>query len=246
MKEHLPFQAQWTVKLLQWILSKNVNLEKLITDEDVLSGVVSYFTKKVAVAQAEATDSPKDTAALKELEQELDFVKTRLAGADLQRQNETKRLDERNAELRQQIVKLTHKIKEGEKEIFESKFSVGKMKAAIKRAEEEARDYKRTVERKNEALQSMKREFEKANEELAVFKDRVDQAKTTTKKELEKLNASFQMEKTEWDKERQKLLYMLSERDNALSEAREDKPPQPAKSTPCSQPWTRTRVASPF
>ncbi len=222
MKEHLPFQAQWTVKLLQWILSKKINLEELLTDEDVLAGVVSFFTKRVAVdASSEAGISLEDQKAMEALEQELDFVKTRLAGADLQRQNETKRLDERNAELRQQIVKLTHKVKEGEKEIFESKFSVGKMKAAIKRAEEEARDYKRTAEKRSEALQSMKRDYDSVNEELAVAKDRAEQAVQSTEKELERIRADFEMEKSEWERERQKLLYMLSERDNALSEARE-------------------------
>ncbi|MBU1535616.1 hypothetical protein KKF84_09860, partial [Myxococcota bacterium] len=222
MKEHLPFQAQWTAKLLQWILLKNINFEELITDDDVIAGIVSYFTKKMAVDEASPEKAtPEETALLKSLEEELDFVKCRLAGADSQRENETKKLDDRNAELRQQVVSLTQKVKQGEKEIFESKFAVGKIKAALKQVEEEARDYKRSLERKNEAYNALKKQFDLMNEDMAVTKDRIDLGTQSNLKSMEKLRTDFEMQKVQWNKERQKFHYMLTERDNALSEARE-------------------------
>jgi len=199
MKDHLPFQARWTVKVLQWLLSREVSLEEMLQDEDVLSGVVTYLTKKVAVEKDLPGQKEKEEK-LGSLEKELDFVRCRLQGADQQRKNEVLDLEKRNSELREEVVKLTHKVRAAEKEIFDANFASGTTKAALKKNEEEMRD--------------LRKKLEKTEQELA------ERAAELAARERE-LDAKVARHASMWEDEKSRLMFMLEERDNALSEARE-------------------------
>ncbi|MBN2725342.1 MAG: hypothetical protein JXR95_14855 [Deltaproteobacteria bacterium] len=219
MKEHLPFQAQWSVKVLQWLVTRNLSLEELLTDEDVLAGVVSFFTKKVQCDND--PQAPQDEGEINKLAEELDFVKCRLAGADQQRQNEVTRLEDRNAELREEIVKLTQKLKASEKEIFESRFSVGKVKAELRKTEEEARDFRRDNDKKDNKIKELEQQIQNFEDQ----RSRVDKNASEVHRKLDeqKRNHQSQLEnaRQQYTKEKSKLEFLVEERDNALSEARE-------------------------
>lgn len=237
MIKNLPSEAQWSVKVLQWLLNRNLSLDELMTDEDVLAGVVSYFVKKVKIDNSQPTEDAASVTSesvseqsvainlsdeeVKKLNEELDFVRCRLAGADQQRVNEVKRLEERNAELREEVVKLTQKLKASEKEIFESRFSVGKVKADLRKIEEEARDFRRDNERKETKIIELEKKIEelKAKEgnsagEPEKILHKLDEERRGFTKQLES-------ERTNHDQEKSKLEFLVEERDNALSEARE-------------------------
>ena len=199
MKDQLPFQARWTVKVLQWLLSREVSLEEMLQDEDVLSGVVTYLTKKVAV-EKELPGQKEKEEKVSTLEKELDFVRCRLQGADQQRKNEVQDLEKRNSELREEVVKLTHKVRAAEKEIFDANFASGTTKAALKKHEEELRD--------------LRKKLEKTEQELA---QRSEELERLQKEALTRLESHS----TVWEDEKSRLMFMLEERDNALSEARE-------------------------
>ena len=199
MKDHLPFQARWTVKVLQWLLSREVSLEEMLQDEDVLSGVVTYLTKKVAV-EKELPGQKEKEEKVSTLEKELDFVRCRLSGADQQRKNEVQDLEKRNSELREEVVKLTHKVRAAEKEIFDANFTSGTTRAALKKHEEELRDLRKKLEKTEQELGQRSAELERVQKEAQARLDR---------------------QALLWEDEKSRLMFMLEERDNALSEARE-------------------------
>lgn len=219
MKDQLPFQARWTVRVLKWLLSREVSLEEMLQDEDVLSGIVAYLTKKVQVEE-EIPGQKEHSEKLESLEKELDFVRCRLQGADQQRKNEVQELEKRNAELREEVVKLTHKLKASEKEVFEAKFASGNVKASMKKLEEELRDMRKKVEAQEQELARRSDELAQAaarQKELESEMERLRALLDEAKRELEtRQNLSSQ-----WTDERARLMFMLEERDNALSEARE-------------------------
>lgn len=219
MNDQLPFQARWTVRVLKWLLSREVSLEEMLQDEDVLAGIVTYFTKKVQV-EDNLPGQKEQLEKVETLEKELDFVRCRLQGADQQRKNEVQELEKRNAELREEVVKLTHKLKASEKEVFEAKFASGNVKAAMKKMEEELRDLRKKVEaqeqdlaRRSEALVQAENRQKELDAEIVRLNKLLDEAKS----EL----AEQQKATSLWEDERSRLLFMLEERDNALSEARE-------------------------
>ncbi len=219
MKDQLPFQARWTVRVLKWLLSREISLEEMLQDEDVLSGIVTYLTKKVAVEE-EIPGQKEQAEKVESLEKELDFVRCRLQGADQQRRNEVQELEKRNAELREEVVKLTHKLKASEKEVFEAKFASGNVKAAMKKVEEELRDMRKKVEAQEQELARRTEEVAQA----AARQQEVEAELQRLRVQLEEARqeqAARQNLSSQWEDERARLLFMLEERDNALSEARE-------------------------
>lgn len=219
MNDQLPFQARWTVRVLKWLLSREVSLEEMLLDEDVLAGIVTYLTKKVQV-EDNLPGQKEQLEKVESLEKELDFVRCRLQGADQQRKNEVQELEKRNAELREEVVKLTHKLKASEKEAFEAKFASGNVKAAMKKMEEELRDLRKKVEAQEQDLTQRSEKLVQAENRQKELDAEIERLK----KLLEEANRQLteqQKVASLWEDERSRLLFMLEERDNALSEARE-------------------------
>ncbi|MBU1069985.1 hypothetical protein KJ975_10500 [Myxococcota bacterium] len=220
MKDHLPFQARWTVKVLQWLLSREVSLEEMLQDEDVLSGVVTYLTKKVSV-ESELPGQKENLEKVSTMEKELDFVRCRLQGADQQRKNEVQDLENRNSELREEVVKLTHKVRAAEKEILEANFASGTTKAALKKLEEELRELRKKLEKTELELAQRNEELAQAQARHAEVRAEIDLIHASLARSEKDFNSRLIMQNSHWEDEKNRLLFMLEERDNALSEARE-------------------------
>ncbi|MBU1509362.1 hypothetical protein KKD52_03280 [Myxococcota bacterium] len=220
MKEHLPFQARWTVKVLQWLLSREVSLEEMLQDEDVLSGVVTYLTKKVSV-ENELPGQKENLEKVSTMEKELDFVRCRLQGADQQRKNEVQDLENRNSELREEVVKLTHKVRAAEKEILEANFASGTTKAALKKMEEELRDLRKKLEKTEQELAQRNEELAQAQARHTEIRAELDLIHASLARSEKEFNNRLILQTSHWEDEKNRLLFMLEERDNALSEARE-------------------------
>ncbi len=220
MKDHLPFQARWTVKVLQWLLSREVSLEEMLQDEDVLAGVVTYLTKKVSVEQ-EVPGLRENQEKVSSMEKELDFVRCRLQGADQQRKNEVLDLENRNSELREEVVKLTHKIRAIEKEKLDAQFASSGTKAAMKKMEEELRELRKKLEATEQELALRTGELEKAQAQHLELRQELDQIHANLARSEKELSDRIHRQTSHWEDEKSRLLFMLEERDNALSEARE-------------------------
>ncbi len=216
MKDQLPFQARWTVKVLKWLLSREISLEEMLQDEDVLAGVVTYLTKKVQVEE-EIPGLKENQEKLQALEKQLDFVQCRLSGADQQRKNEVQDLEKRNSELLDEVVKLTHKVKAAEKEVLESRFTSGTAKAAMKTAEEQLRDLRKVLAAKEEELAGKVAELD----DLRARQEEERRLLDGIRNQLKENEGKTRQQQTSWADEKSRLLFMLEERDNALSEARE-------------------------
>jgi len=220
MKDHLPFQARWTVKVLQWLLSREVSLEEMLQDEDVLAGVVTYLTKKVTVEQ-EVPGVKENQEKVSTMEKELDFVRCRLQGADQQRKNEVLDLENRNSELREEVVKLTHKIRAIEKEKLDAQFASSGTKAQMKKMEEELRELRKKLEATEQELALRTGELEKTQAQHLELRQELDQIHATLARSEKELSDRIHRQTSHWEDEKSRLLFMLEERDNALSEARE-------------------------
>ena len=220
MKDSLPFQARWTVKVLQWMLSREVSLEEMLQDEDVLAGVVTYLTKKVKVEE-EVPGHKENVEKVTAMEKELDFVRCRLSGADQQRKNEVLDLENRNSELREEVVKLTHKIRAIEKEKLDAQFSSSGTKAQMKKMEEELRELRKKLEATEQELAARTAELAQTQARHDEMRQELTRLHESLARSEKNLNERINQQSTHWEDEKSRLLFMLEERDNALSEARE-------------------------